>query len=383
VVGGGPSNSAGNDYSVVGGGRFNYASGYTSTVGGGDVNTASSHYATVPGGFENVASGAFSFAAGARAHALHLGAFVWAGGSIQTSAFSSTGDFQFLINATGGVGIGTNAPQQALSVAGGMNIDHGNANAGNVTNSLRFGSSSGEAIASKRTAGGNQYGLDFYTNSVNRMSIANTGYIGIGTNAPEKTLQIGDQNIVGSEGVIRLESRSSTGSADQRNWEIGVPETDGNVAGKGYSFVIDDTQLGLDPEFMIKWGSGNVGIGVLEPTNILTVQQNSPTDPVADAWGTYSSRRWKDSIVTIESALATVQRLRGVRFVWKADGKRDIGLIAEEVGGVVSEVVAYEANSVDAQSVDYARLVALLIEGMKEQQKQIDALERKLERQTP
>jgi hypothetical protein len=67
-----------------------------------------------------------------------------------------------------------------------------------------------------------------------------------------------------------------------------------------------------------------------------------------------------------------------VTYNWKKDGKRDIGLIAEEIGEVVPEVVQYEENGKDAKSVDYARLVALLIEGMKEQQKQIDELKARL-----
>jgi len=49
-------------------------------------------------------------------------------------------------------------------------------------------------------------------------------------------------------------------------------------------------------------------------------------------------------------------------------------MIAEEVGEVIPEVVAYEENGVDAQSMDYARLVALLVEGMKTQQKEIELL---------
>ncbi len=38
-------------------------------------------------------------------------------------------------------------------------------------------------------------------------------------------------------------------------------------------------------------------------------------------------------------------------------------------------MVEYEANGTDARSVDYARLVALLIEATKEQQKTIEKLE--------
>lgn len=49
----------------------------------------------------------------------------------------------------------------------------------------------------------------------------------------------------------------------------------------------------------------------------------------------------------------------------------EIGVIAEEVGQVVPEVVSYEANGKDARGVDYSRLTALLIEAVKQQQRQI------------
>ena len=67
-----------------------------------------------------------------------------------------------------------------------------------------------------------------------------------------------------------------------------------------------------------------------------------------------------------------MNRLRGVSYDWKANGKHDIGLIAEEVGEVIPEVVAYEQNGKDAKSIDYARLVAVLIEANKELQKEIE-----------
>ncbi|MDE0298364.1 MAG: tail fiber domain-containing protein [Candidatus Poribacteria bacterium] len=117
--------------------------------------------------------------------------------------------------------------------------------------------------------------------------------------------------------------------------------------------------------------NGNIGIGVRPPENILTVKRSSETDPIADGWTTYSSRRWKTHITPIEGALHKVEQLRGVSFDWREDGKHDIGLIAEEVGEVVPEVVAYEQNGRDAKSVDYARLVPLLVESIKEQQEVI------------
>jgi hypothetical protein len=104
----GYSNTASHNYAAVSGGKDNTASGVGSAVGGGFENTASGWYAMVPGGRGNTAGGTYSFAAGIRANANHNGTFVWAD---QTPVqFASTGEDQFLIRASGGVGIGTNNP---------------------------------------------------------------------------------------------------------------------------------------------------------------------------------------------------------------------------------------------------------------------------------
>jgi len=109
-------NTAKTSYSTVGGGRNNWASSYYSTVSGGDSSTAEGPYSTVPGGNHNTASGNCSFAAGYRAVASHDGSFVWAD-STGVGCWD-TGDNQFLIRASGGVGIGTSNPTAALDVAG-------------------------------------------------------------------------------------------------------------------------------------------------------------------------------------------------------------------------------------------------------------------------
>jgi hypothetical protein len=120
--------------------------------------------------------------------------------------------------------------------------------------------------------------------------------------------------------------------------------------------------------------NGMVSIGTGNHTNILTIRQYATADPIADAWTTYSSRRWKTNIQPLQGALDKVLRLQGVSYDEIEGGKHNIGLIAEDVGAVVPEVVAYEENGVDAKSVDYARLTALLIEAVKEQQQTIEQL---------
>jgi hypothetical protein len=123
-----------------------------------------------------------------------------------------------------------------------------------------------------------------------------------------------------------------------------------------------------------------VGIGTEAPTSVFTIGRGAG-HPLSDSWETYSSRRWKTNIQTLPDALAKVEHLRGVSYDLKDSGKHEIGVIAEEVGSVVPELVSYEENGKDARGVDYARLTALLIEATKEQQREIRQLRSEL-RQT-
>jgi hypothetical protein len=107
----------------------------------------------------------------------------------------------------------------------------------------------------------------------------------------------------------------------------------------------------------------------------VTVTPNSGdgTITISAAGSQMSSRRWKSDVRPLTTPLAKVRRLEGVRYIWTPTGEEQIGLIAEEVGRVLPDVVTYESNGVDARSVDYARLVALLIEAVKAQQDQLAA----------
>ena len=116
TVGGGKNNTASGISATAGGGYNNTASGHDATVGGGALNTASGGYAIVPGGVFNTAVGDYSFAAGRRAKANHSGTFIWADGT--DADFASTGENQFLIRASGGIGIGTASPTAKLDVNG-------------------------------------------------------------------------------------------------------------------------------------------------------------------------------------------------------------------------------------------------------------------------
>ncbi len=137
--------------------------------------------------------------------------------------------------------------------------------------------------------------------------------------------------------------------------------------------------LGGGTVLKVDAANSRVGIGTATPSNILTVAQNSATDPIADSWLQYSSIRWKKDVSLIEDALQKVQAIRGVSFTWKETDRQDVGLIAEEVGEVIPEIVEFEGESNRSRSIDYGRLTAVLVEAIKAQQNQIDALRKRID----
>jgi hypothetical protein len=97
----------------------------------------------------------------------------------------------------------------------------------------------------------------------------------------------------------------------------------------------------------------------------------------AGNFNTTSDIKLKENVVTLENSLDKIKAMRGVSFDWKDSGKSTIGLIAQEVEQVLPELVEHNQED-DVKTVSYANIVAVLIEAIKEQQVQIDALKEKL-----
>ena len=90
-----------------------------------------------------------------------------------------------------------------------------------------------------------------------------------------------------------------------------------------------------------------------------------------------SDYRFKDNIKTITGAVDKVKQLRGVEYTLKSNGKDSVGVIAQEVEEVYPQLVHTSDERLgvtDAKAVNYSSLIGVLIEAVKEQQSQIEAL---------
>jgi len=134
-------------------------------------------------------------------------------------------------------------------------------------------------------------------------------------------------------------------------------------------------------------GSGNVGIGINNPSQKLVVNGNGVfTGTVTASCGVLacSDMRYKINVLPIEHALKNITLLQGITYDWDKEkfpekefnDRHQIGISAQELEKVYPEMVFTDSDGY--KTVDYSRLTPVLIEGMKEQQRQIEELQQQV-----
>jgi hypothetical protein len=304
---------------------------------------------------------------------------------------------------TGNVGIGTTAPVDKLDVNGSIRF---RLNTPNFTGAIDSGVLDFvptsifptdpqirlAAIGTATVGSSICFLTGLSTTVAERMRITTAGNVGIGISNPVAKLDVFSSGTVqtavlgrGLDGNFRLVTAQDVSTnADQS--VIGLIGLDyittpnaavrfhrgGSTTGGFISFTTNDGS-----ERMRITSAGAMGLGVT-PTNTAGRFEAS-NDIVA-----YSSsdRRWKTNIKNIDSPLEKISQINGVEFDWIEDepvhGNKghDIGVIAQEIENILPDAVQTRESGMKA--VKYEKVIPLLIEAIKEQQKQIEELKQLL-----
>jgi len=110
--------------------------------------------------------------------------------------------------------------------------------------------------------------------------------------------------------------------------------------------------------------NSRVGVGTTVPSTTLQV---AGTITCVDVNST-SDINLKENIHSIEDPLGKVMQINGVGFRWKDTKEDAIGVIAQDIEEVIPEIVK---NNDHIKTVNYNGLIGVLIEAIKEQQRQI------------
>ena len=200
---------------------------------------------------------------------------------------------------------------------------------------LGFGSNAGASSTDSMILGSTSGNLEFHANNAEKMRINTSGDVIIGKTTSTNNNEAGIYMI--QSGAIVATRSGDTAALFNRT------TNDGSV-------VILRRQ--------------NVTVGSISVTGSATT------------YNTSSDARLKD--VTGEArGLEVINELNPVSYNWKADGKADEGLIAQEVQEIVPNAVSQNKED-EMYQMDYSKLVVHLVKGMKEQQEQIEALQSKI-----
>lgn len=134
---------------------------------------------------------------------------------------------------------------------------------------------------------------------------------------------------------------------------------------------------------------GKVGIGTTSPTSVLSV--NGTADkPGGGSWGTFSDRRVKKDITDFKDGLNVIAKLNPVtyryneRSGYKDLNKEYVGFIAQDVESTAPYMVniiddTKKSGLKDKRELDESALTKILVNAIKEQQREIEKLGKDIE----
>jgi hypothetical protein len=130
----------------------------------------------------------------------------------------------------------------------------------------------------------------------------------------------------------------------------------------------------------------NVGVGTYTPAYRLQVNGRLAGNT---AYSTISDGRLKETVQPVQQALDNIKALRSITFHWNqeaagrfglnTDSLRHYGFIAQEVEKILPQVVLTDTSPFQVKSIAYADIIPVLTEAMKQQQAQMEHLQKEKE----
>ena len=219
--------------------------------------------------------------------------------------------------------------------------------------------------------------LHFRENNTTKMHLTG-GNLGIGTTTPGAKLEVnGTSNFTG---IMYIDHGGSDYSPNISF--LGGTNTPGSNAYENAGIGYYDNSGTGNMKFFGNRGAMNWIFTDADETLFLmnnTGDFHCEADVIAYSTSTNSDRTLKENINPIPYGLEEVLKMNPVEYDWKEKRNKahDIGVIAQEIEKIIPEVVQEnkDLNSDKMiKSVDYGKMVAVLIKAVQEQQVQIDEL---------
>ena len=363
TIAGGQSNciSGYSGYSVIAGGQTNCIGGQHSFVGGGSANTMNANYSTLGGGASNcIQGGSYNFLGGGQSNKIQgctdntIG-----GGSSNEVVVTSYGNSNFIGGGIQNKICGTN--NSYATVTGGWC----NSICSSYCSTIGGGRSNCVTSQHLSTIGGG--GSNYVCGRASTITGGENNCICNNT--------CGCASILGgcNNRICTAKFASAVGLANIVNHDCS------HVIGAGLTSTTTRTTYMNNATVAC-----HLQVGGTTTMSTTTGRIDATNDIVAYST---SDKRLKENIQPINDALCKVIGVSGNTFNWKSLTKeeiqtihsntgRDVGVIAQEIEEVLPEAVTTRDNGYKA--VNYEKIVPLLIEAIKEQQKQIDELKSKV-----
>ena len=130
-----------------------------------------------------------------------------------------------------------------------------------------------------------------------------------------------------------------------------------------------------DKDFIVKGNDGGSGI------TALTIDMSGAGAATFNNDGTaFSDKRLKTDISPIENALEKVMQMQGVYYKRNdvENARTQVGVLAQDMEGIVPEVVLTADDEMQTKSVDYGKLTAVLMEAVKQLSNEVTHLKQQI-----